>query len=411
MNFAYTAFDTAGRRVSGSIDAADAAQASESLRQQGLFVAEMAAGHGVPADAAAGRPTPRFRAGRRLRNVSRFTQQVHVLVSNGTPLVQALYAVERQATDPRWREVIAGLRARVESGAPLAAAMETTAPGIFDPVCRSLVAAGESSGNLGTMLERLAMLMRRQLQLRTAIVGAMVYPALLIVIGIIVLLVMLMFVLPRFAGLFQSLDSPLPPTTKCLMWISGWMLSYWWMLAAVLAVAAVGLRAWWPTPAGQHTRHSLLLALPKVGALTRSLMSARLARLLGVLLESKVSLLDALALVRQAAVNVHYHRLVARAEDAVSKGQSISSIMAESELIVPPVQEAFRNGEQSGQLGHPLVQMADFLDEENGVVVKSLMSLMEPLILIVMGLVVGVIALSMFLPLFDLVANVGGGAQ
>jgi type IV pilus assembly protein PilC len=412
MTFGYTAFDAAGRRVSGTIEAAEAAKASELLRQQGLFAAKVSASNGTPAVAtgAGGRSGPKLRAGRRLRSISQFTQQVHVLVSSGTPLVQAISAVERQVTDPAWRNVITELRGRVESGTPLAVAMESAAD-VFDPVCRSLVAAGESSGNLGTMLERLAMLMRKQLQLRTAIIGAMVYPSLLILIGIVVLIVMIMFVLPRFAGLFQSLDSPLPPSTKLLLWLSDLLRSYWWIAMGAFLAAAISLKSWRVTPSGRRATHSLLLSLPKVGVLTRSLMSARIARLLGVLLESKIPLVEALALVRQAAVNMHYGRLLASAEDAVSRGQSISSIMAESELIVPPVQEAIRNGELSGQLGRPLVQMADFLDEENEVVVKSLMSLLEPLILIVLGLIVGVIAISMFLPLFDLVANVGGGAQ
>jgi type IV pilus assembly protein PilC len=406
MTCGYAAFDAMGHHVSGSIDAADANQASDLLRKQGLFAPEISTDDVDPG----AQPAGRVRLGKRLRNVARFTQQVHALVSSGTPLAQALRAAERQATESGWRQVLASLRGRVESGTPLAVAMEAS-PEYFDPVCRSLVSAGESSGNLGIMLERLARLMRRQLQLRTAIVGAMVYPSLLLVIGANVLIVMIMFVLPRFAGLFQTLDSPLPPTTKFLLWLSGWMVSYWWLVFGGLVLAALGLRAWWMTPGGRHVVHSLSLSFPKIGVLTRSLTSARLARLLGVLLESKVPLLEALALVRQAAVNVHYDRLVARAEDAVSRGQSISSVMAESDLIVPPVQEALRNGEQSGQLGLPLVQMADFLDEENEVVVKSLMSLMEPAILIVLGLVVGVIALSMFLPLFDLVSSVNGGAK
>jgi type II secretory pathway component PulF len=317
--------------------------------------------------------------------------------------VQGLHAIERQCEHEGWCAVVGSVRKRVEEGAPLSEAMAQH-PQHFDAVCRSLVAAGETSGALPAMLDRLATLARKQLHLRSSILGAMVYPCVLMSIGVIVMIVMLMFVLPRFQGLFESLDSPLPPTTKILLWVSEVLWSYWWLLLSLLIGTAVGFKFWITSDSGKESINSAVLSVPKLGRLVRSLMTARVARMLGTLLESRVSLLDALQLTRQAAVFVQYAQLLRRAEDAVGRGEPMSAVLGNTDLISACVQEAVRNGETSGKLGEPLVQMADFLDEENDIIVKSLTSIIEPMILIVLGVVVGFIALSMFLPLFDLVS-------
>ena len=166
---------------------------------------------------------------------------------------------------------------------------------------------------------------------------------------------------------------------------------------------------WVRTPAGKQTVDTILLKLPGVGQIVRSFSVARITRVLGVLVNGKVPLLEALGLARQTVRNTHFMRLVARAEDGVTRGSSVSAIFGESDLVNPTLVEAIRSGEQSGQLGSLLLNIADFLDEENEVVVKSLTSILEPVILIGLGLVVGFIAISMFLPLFDLTSMARGG--
>jgi type II secretory pathway component PulF len=404
MKVAYTGFDKAGLATSGTIEAPGLAEASEMLRKRGLFVTDSRA---VSADQPGAAPSPahlkRLGKGQRLKNLAMFARQLHVLIASGTPIVQALAAIERQCEHAGWRAVVERVRQRVEEGTPLSDAMAQH-PQHFDAVCRSLVAAGESSGTLPAMLDRLATLSRKQLHLRNSILGAMVYPGVLVSIGVIVLVVMIMFVLPRFSGLFESLDSPLPPTTKALLWLSGFLWAWWWAALIVLIGAGVGLKFWVASESGRESINSAVLDLPKLGRLVRSLMTARLARMLGTLLESRVSLIDALQLTRQSAVIVQYANLLRRAEDAVGRGEPMSAVLSNTDLISACVQEAVRNGEASGKLGEPLIQMADFLDEENDVVVKSLTSIIEPMILIVLGLIVGFIAMSMFLPLFDLVS-------
>jgi type II secretory pathway component PulF len=407
MKFAYKAVGRDGATLNETIDASDAAEAMDNLRRQGIFVSEIA----PASDAAvkASDPTRHRVSGRkRLTHLVNFTRQIAVLVSSGTPLVQALVSLERQATDKQWHAVLEKLRVLVEEGASLSAAMEQF-PQYFDPICRSLISAGESSGKLEPMLDRLAKLVRKQLQIRNAITGAMVYPTLLIFIAIGVMVVMLTFVLPRFAGLFATLDTPLPPTTKLVMWMSDAVRGYWWAILIGLGAAGAALKFWLASPAGKLAFDQFSVKAPIFGVIVRSFATARIARLIGVQIDSHVPLLEALALTKSATRNSLYAQLIASAEDAATRGQPISVAFTDSPLINPSVAEALRSGEQTGQVASLLLNIADFLDEENDTTVRSLTSIIEPIILIVLGVIVGFLAISMFLPLFDLTSAVQGG--
>ncbi len=406
MRLTYQAFDVAGKAVNGTTEAPDAAEAMESLRRQGLYVTEIRPA--ADAAGAAARTGRRMGRGRVAKNLTMFTRQLAVLVTSGTPLVQSLGALERQSSDKAWQQVVARLRVKVEEGATLSQAMEAE-PDVFDPVCRSLIAAGESGGSFDQMLERLAALTRRQLHVRNAVVGALVYPALLVVVAIGVLAIMLLFVLPRFAGLFETLDVALPPTTRLLMALSEFLRTYWWTLPLAALAGGTGGRAWLRSEPGRRWADTVILRLPGIGPVVKSFAMARIARVLGVLLNGRVPLLEALALARQTAKNVNYFELVARAEEAVTRGSSVSAAFSAGNLVSASLCEAIKSGEQSGQMGPLLLSIAEFLDEDNEVVLKSLTSIMEPAILIVLGVLVGFVALSMFMPLFDLTSMTQGG--
>jgi type IV pilus assembly protein PilC len=412
VKFSYQAFDANGKPATGFTEAADATEAMDSLRRQGLYVTSVHPASDLGAgDTSAGRggaARGKVSRGKQLKNLAMFTRQLSVLMTSGTPLVQALGSLERQSADKSWRNVVASLRLKVEEGATLSQAMEAR-PDVFDPVCRSLIAAGESGGSFDTMLDRLATLTRRQMHVRNAVVGALIYPALLIVVAVGVLATMLLFVLPRFAGLFETLDVALPPTTKMLMALSAFLRSYWWTVPLGGLVAGFGGHGWLNTAAGRRWADSAVLKLPMVGPILKNFAVARITRVLGVLLNGKVPLLEALALARHTARNLNYADLVARAEDAVTKGGSMSAAFSAGNLVSPSLCEAIKSGEQSGQMAPLLLSIADFLDEDNEVVLKSLTSILEPVILIVLGLLVGFVALSMFMPLFDLTSMTQGG--
>lgn len=405
MKLEYKGYDFNGKPVADTIEARSTSEATDQLRRDGIFVLEIKASDSL------GGPSGRAKKvgqSARLKNLAMFTRQLQVLLATGTPLVQSLGALERQTTDASWAGVIQQVRASVEDGSSLSAAMANH-PQYFDVVSRSLVAAGESAGNLPEMLERLAVLMRKQLHVRRSIVGATIYPSLLVVVALAVLLTLLTFVLPRFEDLFKSLDTPLPPTTKILMGFSRTLITYWWAFSA--GIIAIGISAWmtFRSPAGRRAVQTVVLRLPQFGPIVKSFSTARIARLLGILLQGRVQLIEALQLTGGACANHHYSKLVASACDAVTRGESLAAAFADKRLIAPSVQEAILSGERSGQLGPLLTTLADFLEENNEVTVRSLTSILEPLILVALGLLVGVIAVSMFLPLFDLTAATRGG--
>lgn len=411
MRVACTAYDRSGRQVLETIDAATVDEASEALRRRGLFVTEAAEEKVLEPDARWSERVPTARglgARGRLRHVSGLARQMSVLVSTGTPIVEALGSMERQAKPgTEWERVLKDVRRRVEEGASLSKAMEAH-PQHFDAVARSLVSAGEEGGKLDAMLERLARLTRQQVKIRGQITSAMIYPCLLICISMGVVATMLGFVLPRFQGMFESLGATLPPTTKALLATSAWLRSYWPWVVGGLAAGGGSTGYWLMTEAGRRWLDGMVIRVPLIGMAARSFATARLCRVIGTLVEGKVPLLDTLQLAREAAGNAVYENLVSRAARAVERGDSMSTVFASSGLVPVSVCEALRSGEKSARLGPVLVTLADALDEDNEVAVKTLTALLEPMILLTLGLVVGTMAMSMFLPLFDLTAAAGG---
>lgn len=407
MKLSYQAFDRAGASVVGEVEAASADEAREQLRRRGLYVTrvgeEATAGAGV--SAAAQRlsiPSP----GKRLHRAMSLARQLRVLIGSGTRVLEALEAVERQTKDARWARVVGDLRQRVERGQSLGDAMSAH-PASFDAIARTLVSAGESTGRLVEMLERVAMLLRKQIQLRNAVVGATLYPTLLVGVCLSVLVVMMLVVIPQFDAMFRSMRAPLPPSTKAVLAVSRWFVGYWaWFGGGALSAVVIGA-LWWRSGPGRHWREWLVVRVPVVGSVVRHVMSARLARLLGMLLESKVSVVDATRLVEQSFGHRAYASVMSRAREAVLGGEALSSVLSQSPLVHVAVSEAARSGEGTGELSGALVSVADFLDEENDALVKSVTTVLEPAILVGMGLLVGFMAVSMFLPLFDMTQVVG----
>ena len=411
MKLAYQGYDSNGKVVSDTIDAPNSDEAKQLLRGRGLFVTEIdAAGSQSESSNEARGGKMGSRRGSGIKGLTLFTRQLQVMITTGTPIAQALSALHRQTDNPYWRHTIEKLSSRVEEGVSLSEEMKEH-PEQFDAIYCNLVAAGELSGKLPVMLERLTELTRKQMQTRNTIVGALVYPSLLIVVAIGVLCLMLTMVLPRFGDLFVSLDLPLPPTTMALMYLSGFLTSYWWIILIVLAVIGVGTRVWLKTNHGKMSMFTAMLRLPMVGKVTRSFATARIARLLGVLMDSHLPLLEVLDLIRDGTVNVYYSKLLDDAKEAVIRGEPISTTFTSSDLITPAVAEAIRSGEASGKVASSLLTMSDMIDEENEVLIKSLTGVLEPMILLGMGVLVGFMALSIFLPLFDLTAMSAGGPQ
>ncbi len=364
----------------------------------------------IAARAAQQKDQGRLGAASRLSTLAWFTRQLYVLLIGGMPLLQALRSLELQAKEGRWRRTLHRIKERVEEGASLSEAL-THEPAYFDPVFVNLIAAGEASGSLNEILSRLSALTKQMLQTRRAVVTAMTYPVLLTFISTSALLAMVLIVLPQFEGLFETLDMPIPPTTKYLLVLSAVIRGAWvaWLIG-VLA-AAVGLWFGLRSARGRRMIDYAALRTPRIGPIVRNFATARIARLLGVLVGAKVPLLEALRLVRLAMSNSYYVALLTQAEEAVAQGRSVSDSLADPMLVSPSVTEALRSGEESGQIGPLLLEIASFLDSENEDSVRQLTGVIEPMILTFLGLMVGFVAISLFLPLFDLTAmtSPGGG--
>lgn len=407
MNFAYEGYDSTGTKSSGKVDAASQDEAIERLRRQGVFVVSIQeAAHTGQKSA---KTRTKRRGGKRVspKVLAQFARELSVLVSTGTPIADAIESLEHQAQTEQWGEVIGSVRKKLQDGEAFSEALDAR-PDVFDSVFRSLVAAGESSGQLDRMLQRLALLTRRQAQVRSSVIAAMMYPMLLTTVCIAVLFLMLGVVLPRFSGLFETLDTPLPASTQFLVMLSGLLLGYWWAALPACAVAAWALWAWLRTPPGGRALERVLLSVPKVGPIVRAFGTARVARILGTLLEAKVPMIEAIGLTRRSVNHQGFVAMLDRAERVVTKGDPVSSAFIDSDLFVRSSAQAVRNGEQTGRLAEVLVHIADYLDEENESTVKALSSLLEPLIMLVLGGLVAFVAVSMFLPLFDLTASAGG---
>jgi type II secretory pathway component PulF len=417
MKLAYRAFEKSGREVADVIDAPSVAEATDRLRHRDLFVADIGPASSAPsAPAAAEKPVPARPSGlhmprskgARLKDVAMFTRQLYMLIKSGTPLAEGLRSLERQTRHPAWRGVIADIRSKLEEGLPLSVAMAAR-PDCFDEVYRNMISAGETSGKLTVVLDRLAQLIRKRVHVRRTVQGAMIYPILLTVVCTGVFVVMLLLVVPRFKMLFDTLAVPLPSTTRMLIDLSEGLKAYWHIVIGAVVAAGVAIKLFTSSQAGRRACDSLVLKLPWVGNLVRSFATARIARLLGVLLDSHLPVLEALQLTRGSVANVHYRELIDRASESVSRGQAISVAFKGSDLVHASIYEATRSGEQSGQLSPLLLDVADFMDEENEVLLKGLIAIIEPVLLITMGVMVGFVALSIFTPLFDATGLVGKG--
>jgi len=265
-----------------------------------------------------------------------------------------------------------------------------------------MISAGEASGNLPAILNRLAMISRQSDRIRHKIISAMIYPALLTSIALSVIFVLIFIVLPRFAGIFEEMNVDLPASTKILLAISGFIRQYI-ILTLVLVASTVGGLIWWlRSKAGEKFLAKFTLRLPVFGSLIRSVRNARIFRIIGLLIESKVSLVEALQLTSSASNNYLYVDMVNKMEQNVLNGRSMHEIMSKNWLIPASIAQMVHTGEENAQVGRVMTMLADHLDDRNETQINTLTSIMEPIILIFMGVIIGIVAISLVLPMFDL---------
>ena len=399
--FDYLAIDTRGRETRGHVSAPSLDDARVLLDRKRLFVVKVEPGSGPPP-----RGTPLLsdlRFGKRRMNgkqLTLFTRQLATL-NRVSPLEESLRTITRQTEKPQVREVIETVHAGVVEGRRLAEAMGRE-PKSFPPLYRAMVSAGESSGSLPTILDRLSVLLERQAEIRGKIITTLAYPAVLAVVAVFVVTALMMFVVPQVVAQFDTVGQQLPLLTRMVMGLSAFLVGWWW--AILIVVAALVALAWRALkhPAIRLAVDTRLLRLPLLGRLLRDLHAARMARTLSTMVASRLPLLDGLVL---TAGTIHNRRLRLASDEIVESirgGGSLSAAMRRTGVFPPLLVYLAASGEAAGQLDTMLERAADYLEREFDRFTATAMAMLEPLIIVVMGGVVATIVLSILLPILQL---------
>jgi len=337
------------------------------------------------------------------KDLAIFTRQFSVMIDAGLPLVQCLEILGAQQTHKGFQRIIESVRDDVEKGSTLQAALSKH-PKAFNDLFVNMVGAGESGGILDVILQRLSGYIEKSVKLTGKVKSAMTYPVAVISIAIIVVVVIMVKVIPIFSAMYAGLGSKLPfPTIVCIA-ISDAIINYWWLLIICTGMVVIGLRQYYKTPVGHLQIDILLLHLPILGDVLRKVAVARFCRTLGTLISSGVPILEGMDITAKTAGNLVIQNAILKSKDAVEQGRNISTPLAETKVFPPMVVQMVGVGEATGALDAMLSKVADFYEDEVDNAVASLTSLMEPIMIAILGGIVGFIVVAMYMPIFGLAA-------
>ena len=336
------------------------------------------------------------------RDIVVFTRQFATMINAGLPLVQSLNILAQQTENKSLAEVTKAVVYDVESGNTLADAFAKH-PRAFSDLYVNMVAAGEAGGILDTILQRLATFLEKNDALVRKVKGAMVYPAVICTVAIIAIAVLLVFVIPVFKEMFASVNLELPLPTRVVIGMSAFLVGYWYLILAGIAAAIFGIRRYYATVNGRKQIDAMLLNSPVLGDLLRKSAVSRFTRTLGTLISSGVSILEGLEITAKTAGNMVIHDAVMASRQSIAGGETIAAPLEKSKVFPPMVISMIAVGEQTGGLDEMLSKIADFYDEEVDVAVSALLSLMEPVMIVILGVVVGGMVVAMYLPIFDMI--------
>ncbi len=385
--------------TAGEIEAPDRTAAVAELRRKAILVTSIKEKAGGSARAAA---TARFSGKVKDKEMAIFTRQFSTMVDAGLPLVQCLTILSEQSDSKTLRAVTSKVAGSVEAGSTLADALRRH-PKTFDELFVNLVEVGEAGGILDTVLQRLSVYIEKAAALKRKVKSAMVYPATIISVAFIVVLFMLTFVIPTFATMFSSMGADLPLPTVIVIKLSNFVSSYWWLVIAAVAGVVFGIRAYYRTEGGKSVIDALLLKLPVFGTLIRKVAVARFTRTLGTLVSSGVPILEGLRITARTAGNRVVERAVLETRASVTAGKTLAEPLKTSTVFPPMVVQMISVGEQTGALDAMLNKIADFYDDEVDTAVGALTALLEPLMIVFLGVIIGGLVIAMYLPIFRLV--------
>ncbi|MFH2037184.1 MAG: type II secretion system F family protein [Candidatus Zixiibacteriota bacterium] len=395
--FEYKGKTLAGNPVQGELTAKDRSQLERMLRKNRIIISSI---RKKPAQL-----NIKLGTGIKKVEVSRFTRQFATMIGAGLPMVQCLDILGTQLENKELRKIIHNIKETVEGGSTLSEAMAKHEK-VFDYLYTNMVEAGEMGGALDTILVRLAIYREKADALIRKVKGAMVYPSIVCVVAIGVTIAMLTFIVPVFAKMFGDLGSELPGPTLVILSISNFLKAYFMYLTVGSIVGLVGFIYWVKTPGGKGIFDKFMLKTPIFGNLIRKSAVARFTRTLGTLLSSGVSIIDAMEITAKTAGNTVVSNAIKKSVMAIAEGDTITGPLKESGVFPPMVTQMISVGEKTGGLDDMLSKIADFYDEEVDEAVSALTSIIEPVIIVFMGVVIGGILIAMYLPMFDIIGKI-----
>ncbi len=404
--FAYEGRTSSGETRSGTVEADSAEAARSRLRQMQINPTSVAKKGGL-LDAEITIPTPAFMKPKvGTKDLVIFTRQFATMIDSGLPLVQCLDIQAKQAPNPTFREELSTIKETVESGATFADALRKY-PGTFDELYRNMVAAGEVGGILDTILNRLAVYLEKADKLKRQIKGAMMYPVITLVVAGAVVAVLLLKVVPTFETMFAEFGSSLPAPTQLVIDMSKWMQANFVFIVAVLAGSIFAFRYIYRTPPGRLVIDKIALKSPVFGDLLTRVAVARFCRTMGTMIASGVPILEALDICGRTAGNKVIENAVMKVRDSIAEGRNISDPLSEAGVFPEMVCQMIHVGEATGAIDVMLNKVADFYEEEVDQGVENLTSMIEPIIMVFLGVIIGGLVIAMYLPIFSMASSIG----
>ena len=400
--YVYRGTDRTGNAVSGERTATNKTELMTLLKRQQIKVNKMS-------EKGKEFNLPTFGGGVKSKEIAVFTRQFSVMIDAGLPLVQCLEILAGQQENKTFQQVLTSTRASVEGGATLSTAMGQHGK-VFDPLYVNLVEAGETGGILDTILQRLALYIEKNVKLSRAVKSALVYPVAVVSVAVGVITLLLWKVVPIFATLFVGLGVDLPLPTRIVIGLSNFIGSIFGFLILVLFIGmGIAIKVWYGTPKGRMVLDGLLLKLPLIGILLRKIAVARFTRTLGTLITSGVPILESLDITARTAGNAVIEKALLHVRVSLEQGKTLAGPLKETEVFPGMVTQMIGVGEQTGAMDAMLQKIADFYEDEVDAAVKDLLSALEPAMIVFLGVVVGGIVISMYMPLFTLIGQLSSG--
>lgn len=409
-DYKYTAIDRNGAQTSGKVDANSEEQARQKLMARGLMVTSLSGAAAAAPVAAPAKKSIGFSFGAKVTQdeVTVMTRQLATLITAGLPLLRALELIQKQERNPAFKEILASIADSVSQGNNLSEALQSH-PKTFDKLFVNMIRAGEAGGVLDKVLDRLAKFREKAERIQRKVKSAMVYPAVVVSVAVVIVFILMVKVVPSFQSLISSQKAQMPPLTAFVVAISNFLLTFWYLVPVVLFGSVFGMKAWLATPKGKEIFDRILFKLPKIGGFVQIVSVSRFARTFGTLMASGVPILQSISITRDTLDNVVIAQSLERVHDRVRDGEPLSIPLEQTGVFPSMVTSMIQVGEETGQLPEMLNRVADIYDDEVDTAVGALTSIIEPILIVFLAVVVGTIVLAMFMPLIALIQKMTGG--